>query len=298
VKRVENIRLTSVPYHGDTATLEAIEMEGFLERAAGAIQGGAGKNLRERLARGEGVLVSRNFAARWRLKVGDPVRLEAPTGALELPILGLLDDYRSEKGTIFMDRALYKNRWGDSAVDFVDVSLVPGTDSETVKREVQRLTSNTTRAFIYTNGEFKHWISGLVDRFFLMNYMQLIIAVLVAMLGIVNTLLISVSERQREIGIVRAIGGLRSQVGKLVLLEAVAVSFAGVLLGALAAVFYTAFLSHTVSGALAGYYIPFNFPWALVLLSLPVVTGASLLAGWWPARRAARMQVIEAIGYE
>jgi putative ABC transport system permease protein len=298
VKRVENIRLISVSYRGDTATLNAIDMGGFLARAAEAIEGGSGKDLRERLPRGEGFVVSRNFAARWRLTVGDPVHLETPTGPLELPILGLLEDYRSEKGTIFMDRALYKNRWGDSAVDFVDVNLLPGADQEKVKREIQRLTSDTTRAFIYTNGEFKRWVSGLVDRFFMLNYMQLVIAVLVAMLGIMNTLLISVSERRREIGIVRAIGGLRSQVRKLVLLEAVAISLAGVLAGALAAVFNIGFLSHTVSGVLAGYYIPFYFPWALVLLSLPVVTAASLLAAWWPARRAARMQVIEAIGYE
>jgi len=297
VKRVENIRLISVPYHGDAATLSAIEMDGFLARAADAIDGGLGSRARERLLYGEGVVASRNFAARWGMRVGDSVHLETPTGALELPIVGLLDDYRSEKGTLFVDRALFKSRWGDSAVDFVDVNLLPGADAAQVKREVRRLTANT-RVFVYTNGEFKRWVSGLVDRFFMLNYMQLVIAVLVAMLGIMNTLLISVSERQRELGIVRAIGGLRSQVRKLVLLEAVAISIAGVLVGALAAVFNIAFLSHTVSGVLAGYYIPFYFPALLVVASVPVVAAGSLLAGWWPARRAARMQVIEAIGYE
>ena len=141
-------------------------------------------------------------------------------------------------------------------------------------------------------------MAGLVDQFFMLNYMQLVIAILVAMLGIINTLLISVSERRREMGILRAIGGLRSQIRKLVLLEAVAISLVGVLMGALAAVFNTQFLTHAVSIALAGYYIPFYFPWPLVLLSLPFVVAASLLAGWWPARRAVRMQVVEAIGYE
>jgi putative ABC transport system permease protein len=298
VKRVEDIRFTSVPYRGDTPALVAIEMDGFLARAQDAVEGADGRSLREQLPRGEGVLISRNFSTRWGLGVGDHVRLDAPSGPIERPILGILDDYRSEKGTIFMERALYKKYWGDSAVDFIDVNLAPGADPGKVKQEIQRFTSNTTHAFVYTNAEFKRWVAGLVDQFFMLNYMQLVIAILVAMLGIINTLLISVSERRREMGILRAIGGLRSQIRKLVLLEAVAISLVGVLMGALAAVFNTEFLTHAVSIALAGYHIPFYFPWPLVLWSLPFVVAASLLAGWWPASRAVRMQVVEAIGYE
>jgi putative ABC transport system permease protein len=128
--------------------------------------------------------------------------------------------------------------------------------------------------------------------------MQLIVAALVAIVGIINTLAISVSERRREFGIVRAVGGLRSQVRKLVLLEAVAISVVGVLVGALAALFDIQFTSHTVSMMLAGYTVPFQFPWSLVLWTLPAVVVTSVLAGWFPARRAMRMQVVEAIGHE
>jgi putative ABC transport system permease protein len=167
-----------------------------------------------------------------------------------------------------------------------------------MKHEVERLTAGSFHAFVYTNAEFKRWISSLVDQFFTLNYMQLVVAVIIAVLGIVNTLLISVSERRREIGIVRAIGGLRAQIRKLVLLEAVAVAIVGVFVGSVAGMLNTVFMSHTVSVVLAGYSVPFYFPWEFVLLSIPVVTAVSLAAGWWPARNAACMQVIEAIGYE
>jgi putative ABC transport system permease protein len=197
-----------------------------------------------------------------------------------------------------MDRALYKEHWGDDAVDFVDVDLNPGVDQPQMKREVEKLTAGSFHAFVYTNAEFKHWISSLVDQFFTLNYMQLVVAVLIGILGIVNTLLISVSDRRREIGIVRAIGGLRSQIRKLVLLEAVAVAVVGVIVGSIAGVLTTEFMSRTVSGLLAGYLVPFYFPWRFVLLSVPVVSAVSLAAGWWPARSASSMQVIEAIGYE
>jgi putative ABC transport system permease protein len=298
VERVENVRFTAIPYRGDTAAVNAIEMDGFLIRSQNAIEGANSRTVYDRLTRGEGVLVSRNFALRWGMGVGNQLRLESPTGTLELPILGFLDDYRSEKGTIFIDRALYKKYWVDDAVDFIHVDLNPGVDQLVMKKQIERLTASSFHAFVYTNAEFKRWISSLVDQFFTLNYMQLVVAVTIAILGIVNTLLISVSERRREIGIVRAIGGLRSQIRKLVLLEAVAVAIVGVIVGSVAGILNTVFMSHTVSKVLAGYSVPFYFPWEFVLLSVPVVTAVSLAAGWWPARNAACMQVIEAIGYE
>jgi putative ABC transport system permease protein len=298
VNRVENVRFTAIPYRGDTAAVIAIEMNGFLERSQKAIEGADSRTVYNQLTGGEGVLVSRNFALRWGVGIGNRLTLESPTGNLERPILGFLDDYRSEKGTIFMDRALYKKFWGDDAVDFINVDLNPGIDQMEMKHEIERLTAGSFHSFVYTNAEFKRWISSLVDQFFTLNYMQLVVAVMIALLGIVNTLLISVSERRREIGIVRAIGGLRAQIRKLVLLEAVAVAVVGVIVGSLAGMLNTVFMSHTVSLVLAGYSVPFYFPWQFVLLSVPVVTAVSLAAGWWPARNAARLEVIEAIGYE
>ncbi len=298
VNRVENVRFAAIPYRGDTAAVIAMEMDGFLARSLSAIEGADKRTVYAQLTAGQGVLVSRNFALRWSVHVGSRLTLESPTGPLELPVLGFLDDYRSEKGTIFMDRALYKKYWADDSVDFVDVDLNPGVSQLAVKSQIEKLTAGSFHAFVYTNAEFKRWISSLVDQFFTLNYMQLVVAVAIAILGIVNTLLISVSERRREIGIVRAIGGLRSQIRKLVLLEAVAVAIVGVFVGSIAGILNTVFMSHAVSVVLVGYSVPFYFPWEFVLLSVPVVAAVSLAAGWWPARNAASMHVIEAIGYE
>ena len=298
VKSVDNVRFTLIPFQGDTAALAAVEMDGFLAHSGGAIEDGNEKLARELLPQGEGVLISRNFSTRWKIGVGGRVHLNTPTGALDLPVVGLVEDYRSDKGTIFLDRALYKKYWNDDAVDFVEISLNPGGNATAVKREIEKLTSGSQHALVYTNAEFRNWISSLVDQFFVLDDMQLVVAVLVALVGIVNTLIISVSERCREFGILRAIGGLRSQIRKLVLLEAVAISIVGVLVGAVAALFNIQFMSHTVSMVLTGYAVPFYFPWTLVFCALPAVMAASLLAAWLPARHAMQVQVIEAIGYE
>lgn len=292
------MRFTSLPYENSTAALVAYQMQEFMARAGYAIDEGDEKVARDLLPKGQGALVSRNFAARFKVQLGDRLHMQTPTGLLDLPVLGIMDDYRSEKGTIFIDRGLYKKYWKDDGVDFIDIMLNPGTDASVVKTEIERLTSGQEQAFVYTNSEFKGWVFGLVNQFFLLNYIQLVVAILVATIGIVNTLIISVSERKREIGIIRAIGGLRSQIRKMVLLEAVAISIVGLLTGAMAALFNTYFMVHTVAMVLAGYRIPFFYPWSMILITLPIVIVISLLAGWWPARRAAHSRVIEAIGYE
>jgi putative ABC transport system permease protein len=197
-----------------------------------------------------------------------------------------------------MDREVYKRYWRDDAVDFVDISLKPGADPIAVKRKVEQITAGTEHALVYTNAEFRAWIDSLVDAFFLLNYMQLVVAVFVAIMGIANTLIISVAERKREFGIIRAIGGYRAQIRKMVLLEALAISVVGVIVASGAALFNIQFMSHTASTVLAGYEVPFYFPWLLILESLPAVIAVSLLAAWAPARRAMQAPVIEAIGYE
>ena len=295
---VENVRFTVVPYRGDSVAIMAVNMNDFLARNSGGIRGGNKKMIDDLLPKGEGVLVSKNFAARWGYKIGDRVHLDTPTGPLELPIVAMAEDYRSDKGTIFMDREVYKRYWKDDAVDFVDVSLKPGADPIAVKHKIEQMTAGTEHALVYTNAEFRNWIGSLVDAFFVLNYMQLVVAVFVAIMGIANTLIISVAERRREFGIVRAIGGYRGQIRKMVLLEALAISVVGVTVAAVAAVFNIEFMSHTVSTVLAGYEVPFYFPWLLILETLPAVIAVSLLAGWAPARRAMQAPVIEAIGYE
>jgi putative ABC transport system permease protein len=160
------------------------------------------------------------------------------------------------------------------------------------------MTAGSEHALVYTNVEFRGWIDSLVDKFFMLNYMQLVVAVIVAVVGIANTLIISVAERRREFGIIRAIGGYQSQIRKMVLLEAFSISVVGVIVGTVAALFNIQFLSRTVSTVLTGYDVPFYFPWVLILETFPAVVAVSLLAGWIPARHAMKAPVIEAIGYE
>ena len=242
--------------------------------------------------------MSHNFASRWRLGVGDQLQLQTPTGPLVRPVAGVIEDYTSENGTVLMDRALYKQHWHDEAVNVFDVNLQPGADSAAVQLALRRLLMGNQQAFVYTNSEYKQWIVGLVDHMFKLNYAQMVVAVLVAAIGIVNTLVISVAERKREIGVIRALGGTRRQTRRMILLEAVAIAVVGIVAGVLKGLLDTYFAVRTGAAVLGGYTIPFYFPWAMLLAALPVAFGIALLSAWWPARQAVSMNVVKALNYE
>jgi putative ABC transport system permease protein len=298
VRSVQNVRFTFLPFRGDSVALIAMEMDGFLARASGAIEDADASRVRQLLPAGRGVLISKNLATRWGYRTGQILHLDSPSGPLDLPIVGVVEDYRSDKGSIFLDRALYKRYWNDFAVDFIDISLKGGRDADAVKSKIEAITAGEEHAVVYTNVEFRHWIDSLIDSFFLVSYLQLAVAVLIAVVGIANSLIVSVSERRRDFAIVRAVGGYRWQVGRMVLLEAAVIALIGVVAGALAAAIDIQYLCHTVSIVLAGYEVPYVFPWGVVALSLPVVLLVALLTAWLPARRAMRLEVSEAIGYE
>ena len=306
VKRIENVRFLFMPYADDSIAVVSFEMEGWFARVSDPLDGlnEADKvETRRRLIAGEGVIVSRNLTTRYNLEVGDPIRLETPTRPFELPILAVIDDYTSEKGAVFFDRRLYIEYWNDSAVDMVDVNLDDAVRARPdgvamIRDQIRQAIRGEHRAFIYTNPEYRQWVRQLIDGFFVINYMQTAVAVVIAVLGIINTLIISVTERQREIGILRAVGGLRRQIRWMILLEAAVMAIVGVFSGTIAGMMNTYFLVRTAASMVGGFTVPFNFPVAMIIIALPLTVLISLGAAWWPARKAVRLNVVEAIGYE
>jgi putative ABC transport system permease protein len=197
-----------------------------------------------------------------------------------------------------MERDLYKRYWNDAAIDIINVNLNPGIGRDAFKADLQRAIKGQQRAFIYTQEEWRARIMALLDQFFGMMYMQMLIALVTAVIGIVNALIISTAERKRELGVIRAIGGLRGQLRKMILLEAVVIGVIGLIAAVIAGIFNTYFLTRTAASMIGGYTIPFMFPATIVLIAAPIVLAIALAAAWWPARRAVRLSVVEAIGYE
>ncbi len=298
IATADEIRIASIEYGGEEITVMAHDMNSYFAVSPDLLDIGDPQTARAATSSGEGILISRNLAFRWNISMGDTMKLETPGGTLSLPVVGMLDYYQSEKGTIFLDRSLFKKYWRDTDVDYVFINLKPGVDRQAFKSSVQSVILGEQDAFIYTHEEYKVWISNIVDQYFALTYLQMVIAIFVAAIGLINTMVISVAERNREIGIFRSIGGLRRQVVKMVLLEAVAISLVGLMTGVIAGIFNTYFLVYTAAKVVAGFSIRMKFPISMVLAAVPFVILFAIISAWLPARKAARLNVVEAIGYE
>lgn len=294
----DQLRISSVNYGGEKISLLSHDMAAYFAMSPNLLETGDQRTAATKMANGEGVLISNNFAYRWHLKMGDIVKIDSPNGTLGLPVVGMLSYSRSEKGTIFIDKSVFQKYWNDTDVDDILIDLKPGTDPVQFKQLVQAAIGGEQDAFIYTHDEFKKWVDGLIDQFFALFYLQMVIAIFVAALGLVNTMVISVDERRRELGIFRAIGGLRRQVMKMVLLEAVAISLIGLAAGAVTGLFNAYFLVHTAARVVAGFSVELIFPYTMVLTAVPFVIVVAVGAAFLPAMKAARTNVVEAVGYE
>lgn len=298
IETADTVRVTSVEYDGQEVAIISHEMRQFFEVSPDLLDVGDKEKAGASTADGSGVLVSTNFAARLGVKMGDPLTISTPTGPLVLKVVGMLDYYRSDKGTLFFDRTVYKKYWGDSDVDYLLIDVKPGTDIESLRTGIVSVLGGSERGFIYTHDEYKRWVSAVVDQFFALMYVQMFIAVCVAVLGLANTMVISVSERRRELGIFRAVGGLRGQVSKMVMLEAVAIALIGYLAGVLSGLFNSYYLVTAAVRIIAGYSLPLVFPNTILLIAIPAIILIAVISAAVPARNAAKANVVEAIGYE
>jgi putative ABC transport system permease protein len=294
----DGMRVTAVKQGNEELMVMARDMNVWFSHSPGLLEEGDTRKAHEQSMRGEGFVISQNQSLQSGVGIGDQLRLETPGGPLTRPVVGIVEFYYVEKGTVFMDRKLYKEYWGDNSVDLILLYLQPSIDRSSFKAEINRVMAGEQRAFIYTNEEYKQWSSRLTDQFFTLTYLEMLIAIFVATMGLINMLVVSVSDRQRELGILRALGGLRSQVRKIVILEAATISLVGFGTGVIAGLFNAYFLVRTAARIIAGFSLRFQFPLSVVLVTLPIVLVVALLAAWWTAQRAMRLRVVEAIGYE
>ena len=137
-----------------------------------------------------------------------------------------------------------------------------------------------------------------MDQWFGMTYIQVIVAMLVAILGIVNTLTVSISDRRRELGVLRAVGGLRNQIRGTVWMEAAAIGIIGLVLGLATGAIMLYYELQAIQHDISGMPFAYQFPWTIVAMLVPVILVAALGAAILPAESAVRGSLVEALEYE
>ena len=176
----------------------------------------------------------------------------------------------------------------------VFVKATPGTDLTQEAQQLKTALAAVPTAEVKTAQEYKDSLVGQVNSLLNLVYGLLAMSVIISLFGIVNTLVLAVYERTREIGLLRAIGSSRRQVRATVRYESVITSIVGALMGIVVG---TAF-AWVVTTKFAGQGITFSIPGGQLVVFLVVGVIVGVIAAILPARRAARIDILEAIHYE
>ena len=278
------------------ASITAIEPSTFVRVYRVEWEQGSNATL---LALGDtGTVVTKGYASAHHLKVGRTVSVLTPTdrrglahGARRSPTTTRACSATS-RSRLPLARSAFGQR--EDALDFV--SYAPGASDAQVQPAVDRLLARYfPQARSRTAAQFKQDQAGQINTLLALIYVLLALSVIVSLFGIVNTLILSIYERTRELGMLRAIGTSRRQVRQMIRYESVITALIGgvfgFVIGVVGAILVTTF-------ALSGSGYVQSFPVGTLLILLVVAALAGLGAAQLPARRAARLDVLGALASE
>ena len=175
---------------------------------------------------------------------------------------------------------------------FAAVKTVPGADVDQISDRIEDVTADYLTVKVQTPSEFKGQQSSQIDQMLSVLYAMLGLALVIAVLGIVNTLALSVIERKREIGMLRAIGMARWQVRRTIYVESLLIAIFGAVLGVVLGVAFGWALVRTLRYWGLGDPV---LPTGLIIITLIGAAFVGVAAALWPASRAAKTKPLEAI---
>jgi putative ABC transport system permease protein len=238
------------------------------------------------------IAVSQEYADDRGLALGSPVEVAYPDGAVERPTVGAVYAEEDLMGEVLLPEAAFRPHTAQPADVAVLVTLADGVSEADGEQAVQEVADRFGAPDVQTADEYTESVAGEVDMMLNVVYVLLALAIVIALMGIANTLSLSIHERTRELGLLRAVGQSRRQLRSMVRGEALTVA----LFGTAGGVGLGLFLGWAMVQALADEgFTTFAVPVTSLAVVLAVGAAAGVLAAVRPARRAARMDVLEAI---
>jgi putative ABC transport system permease protein len=244
----------------------------------------------------EGAFVAKRYAEDHSLRIGSPLTVKTPTGkSFSLHVIGIIDLPKggSPFGQVSVSTATFDESFVNHDNDLTLLNI-KGGGSEANTATLERSLTAFPAAVVETRDEFKNTRTGELTSSLQILYALLGLSVIVSLFGVINTLVLSVFERTRELGMLRAIGMTRRQVRRMIRHESVVTALIGAALG----IGVGMFLAVLTTLALSKYGIVFAVPYGTLIVFVAVAILAGMLAAILPARRASRLNVLEALQYE
>jgi len=243
-----------------------------------------------------GAFVLKRFADDHSLKLGSPLTVKTPTGtAMRLHVDGIADPPKggSAFGEVSVSTEAFDRSFADHRNQFTFLNLEGGPSDANTTRLEQSLAAFPA-AVVETRDEFKKTRVGDITQGLQILYALLGLSVIVSLFGVINTLVLSVFERTRELGMLRAIGMTRRQVRRMIRQESVVTALIGAALGIAVGMF----LAIITTSALSQYGIVFAVPYGTLVVFVGVAIAAGMLAAILPAKRASKLNILKALQYE
>ena len=298
IRRVQMVRDARIVFQKTPVMIVAAEVASLAETAKRQPVAGDASHMYAETAAGRGVMVSDNLSQLKNLRLGDVLDIPAPYGVIHLPIVGIVVDYSDQQGTILMDRSVFTQYWRDDSVNVFRIYLDPAASVPQVKQQILARYAGERQVFVFTNGELKAYILKITDQWFGLTSVQIAVAVLVAILGIVNTLTVSITDRRRELGVLQAVGGLHGQIRRTIWMEAISIGILGLVLGFALGAVNLYYILQIVQRDIAGMRLTYEYPFSVMLTLVPTILVSAFVAAIWPAESAVHGSLVEALEYE
>ncbi len=249
-----------------------------------------------KLKNGDAV-IGKQLAKDRELGVGSRIEIPGPKGRKKYRVEGILkNDIVGGGMGIYLSQEILASDFNETQSEFLAIKARPGSDREALARRIDDVLEDYPQFTLYSNAEWKAQIESDFNRQYVFFYAIMGVSVAVSAFGVVNTLSMSVFERTREIGILRAVGTTRLQIGRLIIDEGIVISLIGCLIGvALGSLLGYLFVQGSGAG---GFEIDFYYPKLPALAALLSGLFIGIFAGLLPARSAARKGIVEAVQYE
>jgi putative ABC transport system permease protein len=307
IQEIESLKEVSEVYHyraimtetkGLPIRLWAGDLSIIQRRGGLFFTRGTSESIMHQAITGEAILVSEALANQLSLKPGDPLILMTADGPRIFPVAGVFYDYRTEGGAVWMDRSLFLRYWKDPRINGLRLYLKDPSQTNSIREILHKKMTGRVSLVIISNRELREQILNIFDQTFQITYVLEAIAILVAFLGILHTSAISILFREKELGILEALGALPGQIRRMILTETTLMGVFSFLWGALAGTLLSFILIFVINKQSFGWTIPFHWSWMIFLKTLGIIVLGSVLSGWIPAGLAVRRTTQEMIREE
>jgi putative ABC transport system permease protein len=271
-----------------------VMLDGFSSGTADPLYRALGEQVRNDVLAGRGVVLSQNLGETLGVSVGDKLRLQTPRGPKQAAVLALVPYFSTVIGTVGINLDQMRTWFDRPVATTLQITGKPGVDPNRLRAEVRRVVPPPN--YVYDGRTALAGVEApLHQSMFIANAVWAIV-VCVAAVALFNTLTLSVLERRREIGVLRAMGSSRRFTLQMVLAEAAGIGAVGGVLGLLFGL-TDQWLYSLVSADIMNFNVAFR-PGPMALVFTIGALAISLLGSVPPARRAARLNIIEAVGVD